>query len=157
MSLKGKTLLAVVHAPSPKTLKLVRSFTAGARRHGASDIEIRVRSAFLVMPDDVRSSDLVVIFTTENFGTTSGAMKDFFDRVYYPCLEKTQGMPYAAFVRAGLDGAGTLHALKSVIGGLKWKPVQKPVLLQGEHQKEFEEICSEAGETLVAGLEMGIF
>ena len=118
---------------------------------------ISIRSAFLVMPDEVKNADLIVIFTTENFGTTSGAMKDFFDRIYYPCLEETQGMPCAVFVRAGLDGTGTLNALKSVIGGLKWKPVQEPVLLQGEHREEFERICSEAGETLVAGLEMNIF
>ena len=59
---------------------------------------------------DVLTANAVIIGTTENFGYMSGLIKDFFERIYYPCLEKTQALPWALYVRAGKDGAGALRA-----------------------------------------------
>ena len=94
--------------------------------------------------------------TTENFGYMSGALKDFFDRIYYPCLEHTEAMPFAVYIRAGLDGTGTRIAIGKITTGLKWKPVQETIILQGEYLAEFEDQCEELGMLMAASLEAGI-
>ena len=106
---------------------------------------------------DVLAARLLLLGTTENFGYMSGQMKDFFERIYYPCLEKTEGQPWLLYVRAGRDGTGTLRAVQSIAAGLRWRLVQPPLLLQGAHQESFIEECKTLGQTAAAGLSAGIF
>ena len=86
----------------------------------------------------------------------SGALKDFFDRIYYPCLEETQGMPYATYIRARHDGTGTKRGIESITTGLRWKVVQAPLIMRGEWQKSFIISCKELGLGMAASLESGI-
>ncbi|WOV90802.1 MAG: hypothetical protein R1F54_09795 [Candidatus Zeuxoniibacter abyssi] len=106
---------------------------------------------------DVLTANAVIIGTTENFGYMSGLIKDFFERIYYPCLEKTQALPWALYVRAGKDGAGALRAVCAIAVGLKWRAVQEPLLLHGNHKPEFIGQCETLGSTMAAGLEAGLF
>ena len=48
-------------------------------------------------------------------------MKDFFDRAYYPLLERTEGLPYALYVRAGNDGRGTVRAVERIVAETELK------------------------------------
>jgi hypothetical protein len=86
----------------------------------------------------------------------SGALKDFFDRIYYPCLEHTEALPFAAYIRAGLDGSGTKIAIGKITTGLKWKAVQESMILHGDYRSEFETQCEELGMLMAASLESGI-
>ena len=102
------------------------------------------------------AADGIILGTTENFGYMSGAMKDFFDRIFYPCLDHTEAMPYAMFVRAGQDGLGATTSIERIVAGLKWKAVQDPLICKGEAES-FIEPCRQLGMLMAAGLEGSIF
>ena len=150
-------LLIVSHTPSKKTRKLTDAVARGAAAADSENLVTRTQSPFDTSPDDVRAASGIILGTTENFGYMSGAMKDFFDRIYYPCLKKTEALPYALFVRAGNDGSGAVSSIQRIVTGLKWKEVQPPLICCGAWQDEFEEQAEELGMTLAAGLDAGIF
>ncbi len=107
-------------------------------------------------PDQVLRARGLILGTTENFGYMSGAMKDFFDRIYYPCLEETRGLPYALFIRAGQDGQGAKTSIERIVTGLGWRAVQEPLICKGEIT-QFEGPCRQLGELMALGLEQEIF
>ena len=98
-----KKLLVVAHAPSPNTLKLRQAIEQGAQHEDIENVEVTVLPPLEAGPEDVLACDAIILGTTENLGYMSGALKDFFDRSYYPCLEKTQGLPFTFYIRAGLE------------------------------------------------------
>jgi len=151
-----KHLLIVAHNPSPNTQKLVDATLRGASHADIAGVEAKHIAPLQAVADDVLWADAIILGTTENFGYMSGALKDFFDRIYYPCLEHTEAMPFAAWIRAGLDGTGTKIAIGKITTGLKWKPVQETIILHGEYRPEFETQCEELGMLMAASLEAGI-
>lgn len=152
----AKKLLIVAHAPSPNTQKLRDAVVEGARHPDIENVEVRVLAPLDAGPDDVLWSDAVVLGTTENLGYMSGALKDFFDRSYYPCLEKTQGLPFTFYIRAGHDGTGTHRAIESITTGLRWRQVQEPLLCRGEFRDEFTGQCRDLGMAMAASLDAGL-
>ncbi len=151
-----RKLLIVAHNPSPNTRKLVDATLRGARHEDIAGIEAKHLPPLEAGPDDVLWADAIILGTTENFGYMSGALKDFFDRIYYPCLEQTEALPFACWIRAGLDGTGTRIAIGKITTGLKWKPVQETIVLHGEYRADFERQCEELGMLMAASLEAGI-
>ncbi|MBD3896305.1 flavodoxin family protein [Halomonas sp. ML-15] len=151
-----KTLLIVAHAPSPNTLALREAAERGARHPEIDAVDVIVKPPLEAGPDDVLACDAILLGTTENLGYMSGALKDFFDRSYYPVLEEKQGLPCALYVRAGLDGTGTRRAVESIVGGLSWRWAQAPLILHGEWQGTFLEQVEELAMSLAAGLDAGI-
>ena len=152
-----KTLLAVIHAPSPNTVRLRDAVLRGMTHPDIGGIDARCLSPFETRPDDVRAADGIILGTTENLGYMSGALKDFFDRCYYPVLEEKQGLPYALFIRAGHDGTGTRRGVETIITGLRWKAIQEPLICRGDWDDRFVDQCEELGLTMAAGLEAGVF
>lgn len=151
-----RQLLVVAHDPSPNTRRMVEAVLRGACHEDITDVETRHVRPLEAGPDDVLSADAIILGTTENLGYMSGALKDFFDRCYYPCLEHTEGLPYALYVRAGMDGTGTRRAVESICTGLRWKPAQDPLICRGEWRDAFLEQCEELGMYMAAGLDAGI-
>ncbi len=152
-----KKLLIVAHAPSSNTLAMRDAVVSGAQHGDITGVEVTLRTPFEATADDVLNANGLILGTTENLGYMSGALKDFFDRIYYPCLEETQGMPFCYYIRAGHDGTGTNQAIKSITTGLKWRPVQEPLICKGGYSVDFIDNCSELGMAMSVGLEAGIF
>tara|TARA_Y100001934_G_scaffold3512_1_gene5156 strand:- start:115 stop:579 length:465 start_codon:yes stop_codon:yes gene_type:complete len=153
----SKQLLFVAHAPSPNTERLRDAIAAGVAAAESEEIELVVRSPFEAGPEEVMAARAVILFTTENLGYMSGALKDFFDRIYYPVLEEKQGLAYMLIIRAGHDGTGTRRGVETIITGLRWKAVQEPLICRGDYDEAFVGQCEEVGMLMAAGLDAGIF
>lgn len=152
-----KQLLLVAHAPSVNTRALVDAVLRGARHPDLTGVTVRHLPPLQATAEDVLAADAIILGTTENLGYMSGALKDFFDRVYYRVLEEKQGLPCALYVRAGLDGTGTRRAVQSIVTGLRWTWVQEPLVLRGDWQEAFLAQAEELGMAMAAGLDAGIF
>jgi multimeric flavodoxin WrbA len=151
-----KNLLIVAHAPSPNTARLRDAALAGASDPEIAGVTVDCRSPFDTEPDHVLAADAILLGTTENLGYMAGAMKDFFDRCYYPVIEHTEGLPYAVWIRAGHDGTGTRRAIESIATGLRWRAVQEPLVCRGDWHEDFVGEVGELGMLMAAGLEAGV-
>lgn len=151
-----KKLLIVSHTPSANTQALTDAVVEGATNQDISGVELKVTRPLETDPDQVLWASGIILGTTENFGYMSGAMKDFFDRIYYPCLEKTEALPYAMFIRAGQDGLGARTSIERIVTGLGWRAVHEPLVCKGD-VSGFIEPCKELGMLMAAGLEADIF
>lgn len=153
----NKRLLIVAHAPSDNTRLLAQAALRGATHPDISAVDTCWISPLEAGPEDVLTADAIILGTTENLGYMSGALKDFFDRCYYPVLELKQGLPCALYVRAGMDGTGTRRAVESIVTGLRWNWAQEPLVLRGAWQDVFADQVEELGLYMAAGLDSGIF
>src|ERR1044072_2988200 len=149
-----KRLLIVAHAPSENTRALRDAVERGAL--GETGIEVKVVAPLQAGPDDVLAADAVILGTTENLGYMSGALKDFFDRSYYSCLDRTEGKPYALYIRGRHDGTGTPRGVKPIGTGLRCGAVRAPLILRGDWQEAFAAQCEKLGALMAASLEAGI-
>ena len=107
-------LLLISHCPSLNTEALRDAVIEGVRHPDISEVTLRSLAPLDADADDVRWADGIILGTTENFGYMAGRIKDFFERIYYPCLEETQGLPVALYIRAGLDGEGTRIGIERI-------------------------------------------
>ena len=151
------TLLVVSHSRSGGTQALTDAVVAGATSDDINGVEVRSLRAFDTAADDVRWADGLILGTPENFGYMSGALKDFFERIYYVLLEETRGLPYALYVKASTDGDGAVRSVERITTGLKWRAVLPPVVVVGDLQDAHLEAAHELGMTLAAGLEAEMF
>jgi multimeric flavodoxin WrbA len=152
-----KRLLVVFHSRSGGTQAMTDAVVAGANDDAIEGVDVQVQRAFDTTVDDVRACNAIVLGTPENFGYMSGALKDFFERVYYPLLDETPGLPYALFVKASTDGDGAVRSVERIVAGLRWKLVMPPIVVVGDLKPGDVEQCQELGATVAAGLEAGMY
>lgn len=152
-----KQLLIVCNTPSANTQAIANAVVEGASHPDIEQVDVTFKNPLETTADDVLNTDGILIGTTENFGYMAGLIKDFFERIYYPCLEETQGKPYALYIRAGLDGTGTQIAIDKIITGLRWKAIGPTLMLHGEFTDSFLDEARELGQLMSAGLDADIF
>jgi NAD(P)H-dependent FMN reductase len=139
-----------------RTYQLVESVRQGVLA-AEEDIELRTLPALQAGIDDLLWAHGLLIGTPEHFGYMSGAVKDFMDRTFYPAENKVDGLPYAVFVSAGNDGTGAVSSIDRIALGYKWKKVAEPVIVRGAVTEADLQRCMELGQTMAAGLALGIF
>lgn len=120
------------------------------------DVELRALPALEAGIEDLLWAHGLLIGTPEHFGYMAGAIKDFLDRTFYPAQSHVEGLPYAIFVSAGNDGTGAVNSIERIALGYRWKKCAEPLVIKGELHAEDLQRCAELGQTIAAGLALGI-
>ena len=162
-----RTLLIVQHSLTGGTLQMAQAAAEGAMAEGG--VQVRLLHASQTAPDDVLAADGYLFATPENLAAISGQLKDFFDRCYYPALERLNGRPYASLICAGSDGHNAARQIERIATGWRLRAVAEPLIvcthaqtpeaiLAPKHIGEDELMaCRALGESMAAGLALGVF
>ncbi len=162
-----KTLLIVWHSMTGGSRQMAQAAAAGAAAE--SGVEVKLRHAAAVGPEEVVAADGYLFVTPENLASMAGLMKDFFDRSYYPALGRIEGRPYATMICAGSDGAGAARQIDRIATGWRLAAIAAPLIVCTHAQtpeailapkvideRELQR-CSDLGQALAAGMAMGVF
>lgn len=162
-----KTLLVIYHSTTGGTEQMAHALIAGAATE--CDVRARLLHASMTQPTDVVDADGYVFATPENLAAISGLMKDFFDRCYYPALDRINGRPYAVLICAGSDGQNAARQIDRIAAGWRLRPVAESLIVC-THAQTPEQIlspktigtadldrCRELGTAFAAGLALGVF
>jgi multimeric flavodoxin WrbA len=162
-----KKLLIVFHSKTGGTYQMAQAAASGA----ASEPEVQIKLIHTAEagPDELLQANAYIFATPENLAMMSGMMKDFFDRTYYPVLDRIVGRPYATLICAGSDGENAARQIERIATGWRLKAIAEPVIVCTHAQipeailapKQIGEYdlqrCKEIGATLAAGLALGIY
>ncbi|MER6993540.1 NAD(P)H-dependent oxidoreductase [Saccharopolyspora hirsuta] len=145
-------LLIVHHTPSPGMQAMFEKVVEGATTDEIEGVEVVRRAALSATASDVLGADGYLLGTPANLGYISGALKHFFDTIYYPCLDSTAGRPFGYYVHGNEGVEGAQRAIRSITTGLSWQQVAEPVTVLGAPEKSDLASCWELGATVAAGL-----
>jgi multimeric flavodoxin WrbA len=162
-----RRLLLVYHSVTGGTCQMAAAALAGARSEAA--VLTTALPATEADATHVLAADGYLFASPENLATMAGVMKDFFDRCYYPVLDRINGRPYASMICAGSDGEGAARQIARITTGWRLRAVADPLIVR-THAQTQEAIlapkmiapadlarCGELGAALAAGLAMGVF
>ena len=162
-----KQLLIVYHSLTGGTRQMAQAAARGAAREPA--VTVTLATASETDADAMLKADGYLFACPENLAAMSGQMKDFFDRTYYPVLDRIQGRPYATLICAGSDGTNAVRQIERIATGWRLKAIAGPIIVC-THAQTPEAIlrpkiidptelarCEELGATIAAGLDLGIF
>jgi multimeric flavodoxin WrbA len=152
----GRRLLVEPNTRRAGAQALADAVIAGARTDEVDDVDVVVRRAMVADVADVLAADAVILGTTEHFGAMAGQFKDFLERVYHPCLERTRGRPWALFVKAGHDGQGTVLGVQRIVTGLAWRAIAEPLRVVGPVTDDHLTAGWELGATVAAAVSLGL-
>jgi hypothetical protein len=145
-------LLIVHHTASPALHSLFEAVRSGATDPQIEGVEVVARPALGATAVDVLEADGYLLGAPANLGYMAGALKHFFDTIYYPCLEATVGRPYGVYVHGNDDTTGALAGIERIVTGLRWKQAQAPVSITGAPSQADLDACWELGAAVSAGL-----
>lgn len=150
-----KRILVLYHSQGGTMEMMARRFARGAARE--EKISVILKKAAEADIEDLLSCHGIGIGSPEYFGTMAGMIKDFFDRTYEAAQDKTIGLPFVVFVCAGNDGRGALSQIERIAVGYKWKKVLEYIRVVSPPEESDLADLEEMGQTLAAGIELGIF
>jgi hypothetical protein len=146
------TLLIVHHTASPALHAMFDAVMSGATDDRIEGVAVVARPALVATPIDVLEADAYILGTPANLGYMSGALKHFFDQIYYPCLDAAARRPYGLYVHGNNDTAGAIRAIEVITTGLQWRRAQEPVIALGGPSQRQLESCWELGAAMAATL-----
>jgi NAD(P)H-dependent FMN reductase len=145
-------LLIVHHTASPALHTMFDAVMSGATDPRIEDVEVVARPALVATAVDVLDADGYVLGTPANLGYMSGALKHFFDQIYYPCLEATIGRPFGLYVHGNNDTTGAERAVERITTGLRWRQAHDHVRVSGPPGRDDVDACWELGAAIAGGL-----
>ncbi len=160
-----KQLLILWHSRTGTAEAMARAAFEGAKAEG----DARLVAAEAAGPEDMLSASGYLFAAPENLASLSGAMKEFFDRCYYPLLGRIEGRPYALMIAAGSDGEGAARQAARICTGLRLREVQPPMIVNTNAQTPEQILapktldaatlarCRELGAGMMAGVGSGIW
>jgi NAD(P)H-dependent FMN reductase len=146
------TLLHVHHTTSPSVHAMFEAVQSGATDPQIRGVRVVAVPALHATAADALEADGYLLGTPANLGYMSGALKHFFDQIYYPCLDATVARPFGVYVHGNNDTTGALRAIEMVTTGLQWRAAQAPVSVIGAPGPADLEACWELGAAVAAGL-----
>jgi flavodoxin len=162
-----KTLLIVYHSLTGGAHQMAIAAARGAL--GEREVDLRLLTAPDTDSGDVLGADGYIFATPENLAALAGTMKNFFDRTYYPVLDRINGRPYATLICAGSDGENAARQIARIATGWRLRAIADPLIVC-THAQTPEAIlapkqigsgdlerCAEVGAAMAAGLAAGIF
>lgn len=162
-----KTILIVFHSRTGGTRQMAEAAARGASDE--PDVAVRLLPAEAAAPDDVLTADGFIFATPENLASMAGQMKEFFDRTYYPVLDRVNGRPYATLICAGSDGHNAARQIARIVTGWRLRAIADPLIIC-THAQHPDAIlapktigpadlrpCHDLGAALSNGLAAGIF
>jgi len=162
-----KSLLIVVHSRTGGTRQMAEAAAEAARAEAG--VEVKLVDARDADAGDVLTADGYIFASPENLASLAGVMKDFFDRTYYPVLDRVAGRPYASLICAGSDGTGAVRQIDRIATGWRLRAIADPVIvitqaqtpeaiLAPKHIAEADlDRCRDLGLSLATGLALGIY
>ncbi len=129
-----KELLIVWHSRTGAAQQMARAAARGATEAAAAleqpdDLRVTLMRAQDAGDHALLASHGFLFCAPENLASLSGEMKEFFDRNYYAVLDRLQGLPYAAMISAGSDGAGAARQVERICTGWRLTPVAPAVIV----------------------------
>ncbi len=144
----------VHHAPGRNSQRLLHALQNGLNK---GTVPWQAYPALQADPQWLNGCKGLLLMTPENFGYMSGALKHFFDTVFYPVEHSLRGLPVAVCIHAGKDGTGTARSIRPICDALGWRLIADPLIVRGDVSKAHDQHAQTLAETLSTGVEMGIF
>src|SRR5690606_4028716 len=167
ISSRKKTLLVVWHSRTGTARQMAQAASRGAQSvvdelQAQSQLDIVMKEAACTEAADLLDADGYLFCAPENLASLTGAMKEFFDRNYYPVLDRLNGRPYAVLIAAGSDGCAAARQTERICTGWRLRQVAPTLIVNTRAQTPQEilapktvtedrlEACATMGGTLAA-------